>query len=879
MLEGRWLPSTVINLLDTGAGSLRQAILDTPAGGTVDFQPGLTGTIMLRTDELRLNKDVTIAGPGANVITVSGGPQNRVFEIIGATVTATLSGLTISNGFEVSGGGIRNGLGTLFLSDCVVSNNNVEIPRIPPLMGAARGGGIANFGGTVTLTNCTVSDNHTGFGYENSGGGIYTDGTLTLVNSTVTLNGAGAVDRSQGGGIECAGGSLTIIDSAINANGQRATFSGGAISAAANTTITITNSNINNNDALDSGGGIETQGTLNITDSTISGNAASHTNGGGIFAYAGATLTITGSTIAGNTAVDSGGGIFVADSGATVAVTNSTLSGDRASKGGGIFGNPGATLTITDSTLTGNGADFGGAIYNKGTLTITGSNLPGNSAADSGGGIYVTDSGATVAVTNSTLSGGGASKGGGIFANPGATLTITDSSLTDNNANFGGAIYNKGTLTITGSNLAGNFAQNGGGIRNESQAILIIDNSTLSGNSADEGGAIDTIANASLNVNGSTFTLNTARLGGAIITTFGTVDVVNTTFSDNSARNGSGGAIYAESDSTLTIAGSTFSGNTTRGSGGAIHQDLGTLFIVNSTFSTNSALIGGAIHLYLVTGNISSSTISRNTAQGDFFSGGGIMLDPSPNLFLRNTIIAGNSDSGSPDVSGSLISQGHNLIGDGTGGSGFDPTDLVGTSSNPIDPKLGPLQDNGGPTQTMALLPGSPAIDAGDNTNATEFDQRGPGFPRIVNGIIDIGAFEVQAVALTVHCSVTVPVLWPPNHQLVNVGLSVQVSDPNATVTVQVYANDDALPSDAADLAPGRLRLRSQRQGSGSGRVYLIVVTATDAAGNVAVSECTVVAPHDHSAHSQAAVEQQAADAEAYFQAFHTAPPRYRLLG
>jgi hypothetical protein len=230
-------------------------------------------------------------------------------------------------------------------------------------------------------------------------------------------------------------------------------------------------------------------------------------------------------------------------------------------------------------------------------------------------------------------------------------------------------------------------------------------------------------------------------------------------------------------------------------------------------------------------------------------------------------------------VSGPLASQGHNLIGIGNGGSGYDPTDLVGSADFPIDPKLGPLQDNGGPTQTMALLPGSPAIDAGDNTDAPLFDQRGPGFPRIVNGIIDIGAFEVQAVALTVQCSVTVPVLWPPNHQLVNVGLSVQVSDPNATVTVQVFANDDALASDAADLAPGRLRLRSQRQGGGSGRVYLIVVTATDAAGDVATSVCTVVVPHDQSAHSQAAVEQQAADAEAYFQAFHAAPPGYRLLG
>jgi hypothetical protein len=95
------------------------------------------------------------------------------------------------------------------------------------------------------------------------------------------------------------------------------------------------------------------------------------------------------------------------------------------------------------------------------------------------------------------------------------------------------------------------------------------------------------------------------------------------------------------------------------------------------------------------------------------------------------------------DIAGSLNSLGHNLIGDGTGGSGYAVTDLVGTSVDPMDPKLGPLQDNGGPTPTMALLPGSPAINAGALTDS-EWDQRGPGYPRLVNGATDIGGYEVQ---------------------------------------------------------------------------------------------------------------------------------------
>src|SRR5262249_2449977 len=97
----------------------------------------------------------------------------------------------------------------------------------------------------------------------------------------------------------------------------------------------------------------------------------------------------------------------------------------------------------------------------------------------------------------------------------------------------------------------------------------------------------------------------------------------------------------------------------------------------------------------------------------------------------------------SSDVNGALTSLGHNLIGISNGGSGYAATDMVGTAQNPLDPKLGPLQDNGGPTWTMALLPGSPAIDAGALTDM-EWDQRGPGYARLVNGATDIGAYEVQ---------------------------------------------------------------------------------------------------------------------------------------
>jgi hypothetical protein len=121
----------------------------------------------------------------------------------------------------------------------------------------------------------------------------------------------------------------------------------------------------------------------------------------------------------------------------------------------------------------------------------------------------------------------------------------------------------------------------------------------------------------------------------------------------------------------------------------------------------------------------------------------------------------------SVDVAGALTSQGHNLIGNGTGGSGFDPTDLVGTSANPIDPLLGPLQNNGGPTQTMAPLAGSPALNAGDPAQRGVADQRGV----VRSGGVNIGAYQASAASLTFTAPATVTAGTP-------FSITVQAVDP-----------------------------------------------------------------------------------------------------
>ena len=197
-----------------------------------------------------------------------------------------------------------------------------------------------------------------------------------------------------------------------------------------------------------------------------------------------------------------------------------------------------------------------------------------------------------------------------------------------------------------------------------------------------------------------------------------------------------GGGIV--NDGTMTIQDSTISGNTALGGdlqggeGGGISGNNNT--ITNSTITGNSALHGGGV---AGGGNIAHTTFSNNSANRD---GGALYLTSS--LELGNTILkAGTSGVNIFNNGGSLITHGYNVCSDN--GSGFlnGPGDQINT-----DPILGPLQNNGGPTLTHALLPGSPAIDAGDPnfTPPPDYDQRGPGFVRVFNGRIDVGSFEVQ---------------------------------------------------------------------------------------------------------------------------------------
>lgn len=334
-LEERWQPSTltVTNFGDGIAGSLRAEIKAAHSGDTIAFDPNLftTGpqTIALSRSngELFVNKNLIIAGPGPDLLTINGGGTSRVFEVakaagkVNLSLQVTLSGLTISNGFggppgpgtTGNGGGILNE-GTLTVSNCTVSKNSAGYG----------GAGIFNYYGTLTVSNCTLAGNTasdaTGGGY---GGGVNNwHGMLTLTDCIVSGNSAG----DQGGGIVNDGGTVAI--------------SGGSLSG----------------NSAGQGGGIYNVGTMTISDGcTLSGNSARF-NGGAIFTNT-SHLTIDNCTLSGNSAGDYGGGIFNdglnGPNSNTVTVSGCIFTSNSASQGGAICNLTGLAdaLTVSNSTF------------------------------------------------------------------------------------------------------------------------------------------------------------------------------------------------------------------------------------------------------------------------------------------------------------------------------------------------------------------------------------------------------------------------------------------------------------------------------------------------------------------------------------------------
>jgi hypothetical protein len=447
-LEDRSVPSTVTNLNDAGAGSLRQAILDTPVGGTVDFEPGLSGTIALSSGELAITKDLTIAGPGAETITVSGSHYSRVFNIA-ATFTIGIIGLTIADGNVVNadGGGILNA-GTLALGDCIVSNNSALDNS--SFSSTGNGGGISS-NGTLSVSNSLLDNNSahnntdSGIGSERSGngGGIYSIGTLTVSNSTISNNSAENTDMrssssGEGGGISSRG-TLSVSNSAIRDNFLANIFGTGSAMYSLGG-LNLGNNAISGNRgpiAVDYHGGITT-----ISDCSVTGNTI------GACIEGDGTLTVSNSTIAGN-----GGGVVHAG---PATVSNSTIAGNA----GYGFSNI-DTLTVSNSTIAGN--SVGGiediAFSNNATVLLISTTVAGNGDhqlfAESGFGMPVGT--ATIQLRNTIVSGDGHSAN--LAVGPAGTFSSLGHNLSSDSG--GGFLTGPGDLTNIDPRL-GQFQDNGG---------------------------------------------------------------------------------------------------------------------------------------------------------------------------------------------------------------------------------------------------------------------------------------------------------------------------------------------------------------------------------------------------------------------------------
>jgi hypothetical protein len=395
-----------------------------------------------------------------------------------------------------------------------------------------------------------------------------------------------------------------------------------------------------------------------------------------------------------------------------------------------ITGPSAATTIVNASTIPGGDRVFDciGSINVRLTgLTITGGNVVGD-----GGGIFNREG--TLSVSACTVTGntsivppiesytpggcgGGIASGDRSVYTPAGTLEIESSIVTGNHASEGGGFMNCATATVIGSQISGNSAINDGGgsfnLNNSSfatdQCTLV--NSTVSGNTAVWGGGINNAYYGHATVNNCTISGNLAQFGAGIVCSGSELSVSNSTITSNgvngtTATGGEfGGGLYLAFHSVVSLDHVTLSGNIAN---------------FGSGISNSSWIYGGTL-------TVGNSIIAYNTGQE---------IQP---LWNRNYF------SGSPGLPTGLTSLGHNIDSDGS--CGFGATGDLSL----VDPLLGPLADNGGPTLTCVLLAGSPAIDAGDPLDTTLTDQRDFNRPADGNGdgvaIADIGAYELGANA------------------------------------------------------------------------------------------------------------------------------------
>ncbi len=350
----------------------------------------------------------------------------------------------------------------------------------------------------------------------------------------------------------------------------------------------------------------------------------------------------------------------------------------------------------------------------------------------------VSVSGVTITNGNSGTAGGGGLQN----YDSRVTVNLSDCEVAGNQAgSFGGGVRNTGYMTIAHCTITSNTAHDGGGgvdTGNLGTSVLTVTHSSITNNAAIGGGG-------SIGVGGGIEAYYTLR-----------VLIINSLIAGNASGNSGGGVAGTR----FVIQNSAIVSNTAGTDGGGLWVTT-QLTATNTTIVSNTASAGsgGGVYFYslsLVSADFNNTTIVSNTAGDPANSsagGGGINNGFNVPITMKNSLLAGNIDRSkatikAPDCyntsAGKFVSMGHNLIGNNSGCAfTTDPSDQVGTSASPINPLVGTLADNGGPTLTLTLLEGSPALSGGDPATCAPADQRGAAR----NGTCDIGAYESGVTA------------------------------------------------------------------------------------------------------------------------------------
>ncbi len=752
----------VTNTLDSGAGSLREAIAESCVGDTIQFGMNTWGKTITMTSEIAISHDLLIEGPANGAVALDGNATNRIFNIARHSMV-TLQDLTFQNGSVIYDGGAIRSEADLTLTRCTFTGNEAT-------GGASRGGAVYNLFGDLTIAECEFEQNEA-----LEGGAVYNHKSdMTITKSKFMDNHA----RGEGGGVyqctEFIGGSMTMTSSVV-ANNTADTYGGGIVTRSYGTIL-----------------------TANLNKSTISGNEAQY-RGGGIHAVAGIPSTlnlhIESCTITDNDATQRGGGInFLKDpvnphntSAPTYinfSLKNALIAGNTASLGTDIsaYFTPAADNFVSHGfNLIGDKAGFLGILA---STDIAGDSQNGTvidpqlgPLADNGGNTLThtlscsspaKDAGhPLVAVTydqRGEIRTAFGSPDIGAFELQEDEMGLPTTHHVNTHANAG--VHSLRTIvanacvgdTIVFSPLVAGYR-----IDLTSEIVLDKDVVIMGGTSFLQrisGSHTSRIFKVAEGVQVTLIRIsledaNATASGGAILNE-GDLTLIDCKI-DNAHTNGSGGAIYNGASTlsqtvSLTAHRTLFSNNSASLHGGAVYNrgsmsGVNQANFVNCTFSNNQADKGGAIYNRSAA-SFNFCTLTENMAS----DGGGIYHQPSglAPVMLSSTIVAGNMATSYGDdgykSGGAIQSGGYNLIGNNDPlGLGALATDLVGTASMPIDANLDPLADNGGYTWTHALGCGSIAQDAGIATTATTTDQRG--MPRVAYASADIGAFEDDFVS------------------------------------------------------------------------------------------------------------------------------------